>query len=89
MPRQTINESTDANTFNKAAAPQVCSSWPEKLGETCMDGGTCHHDCEDKCFRRECCEPLTKAMNEGLTMDQWRYQDAVPQAAQAKQGEKA
>lgn len=23
MPRQTVNESTDANTFNKAAAPQV------------------------------------------------------------------
>lgn len=62
-----------------AAAPQACSRWPEKLGETCMDGGTCHHDCEDKCFRRECCEPLTKAMNEGLTMEQWRYLEAAPQ----------
>lgn len=25
----------------------------------CKDGGTCHHDCQEFCFREECCEPLT------------------------------
>lgn len=50
----------------------------EKLGETCMDGGTCHHDCKDKCFRRECCEPLSAAIKDGLTMEQWRYSATHP-----------
>lgn len=27
----------------------------EVLGETCIDGGTCHHKCTTRCFRRECC----------------------------------
>ncbi|MBB3017625.1 hypothetical protein FHR70_000665 [Microvirga lupini] len=27
----------------------------EVLGERCIDGGTCHHDCKTRCFRRECC----------------------------------
>lgn len=47
----------------------------EVLGETCMDDGTCHHKdiCTERCFRRECCVPLNHAMNEGLTMEQWRY----------------
>lgn len=27
----------------------------EVLGETCIDGGTCHHACTTRCFRRECC----------------------------------
>jgi hypothetical protein len=39
------------------------TSTSEKLGETCMDGGTCHHECKDKCFRRESCVPLTQALN--------------------------
>ena len=30
----------------------------EKLGETCIDGGECHHKCKEKCFRRECCSPF-------------------------------
>ena len=30
MPRQTVNESTDANTFNKAAAPQPAPHLPER-----------------------------------------------------------
>lgn len=53
----------------------------EALGETCMDGGKCHHkeNCTERCFRRECCVPLTLAMDEGLTMEQWRY----PQSEEA------
>lgn len=31
----------------------------EKLGASCIDGGTCHHSCISKCFRRQCCDPLT------------------------------
>ena len=48
----------------------------EVLGSTCMDGGKCHHKdiCTERCFRRECCEPLTLAQEAGLTMEQWRYQ---------------
>lgn len=57
--------------------------WVEYLGETCMDGGTCHHECADRCFRRECCVPLTQAVDAGLTMEQWRYPEAAPQAVQA------
>lgn len=30
----------------------------EKLGETCIDGGKCHHKCKEKCFRREHCSPF-------------------------------
>lgn len=57
--------------------------WVEYLGGTCMDGGTCHHECADRCFRRECCVPLTQAVDAGLTMEQWRYPEAAPQAVQA------
>lgn len=53
--------------------------WPEHLGSTCMDGGRCHHDCKDRCFRRECCVPLTLALDAGLSMEQWRYPEAAPQ----------
>lgn len=47
----------------------------EKLGETCMDGGTCHHkeSCTERCFRRQFCSPLTLAVDAGLTMEQWHY----------------
>jgi hypothetical protein len=31
----------------------------EVLGETCADGGKCHHACTDRCFRRECCAPFS------------------------------
>jgi hypothetical protein len=57
--------------------------WVGYLGETCMDGGTCHHECADRCFRREGCVPLTQAVGDGLTIAQWRYPDAAPQAVQA------
>ena len=50
----------------------------ENLGETCTDGGKCHHDCKDKCFRRECCVPLSAAIDDGLTMEQWRYPATHP-----------
>jgi len=31
----------------------------EVLGETCLDGGKCHHRCKIRCFRRECCSPFS------------------------------
>lgn len=31
----------------------------EVLGEQCLDGGKCHHQCKKECFRRVCCEPFT------------------------------
>jgi hypothetical protein len=31
----------------------------EILGSQCIDGGKCHHECKERCFRRECCGPLT------------------------------
>lgn len=31
----------------------------EVLGKTCADGGTCHHHCKERCFRRECCTPFS------------------------------
>ena len=38
MPRQTVNESTDANTFNKAAAPQVVqAAVPEAIEQVAVD----------------------------------------------------
>ena len=38
MPRQTVNESTDANTFNKAAAPQVVqAAVPEAIEQMAVD----------------------------------------------------
>lgn len=40
----------------------------EKLGQTCMDGGTCHHSCQNECFRKTCCVPLSDS---GLD-DNWQ-----------------
>lgn len=31
----------------------------ESLGESCIDGGKCHHECKFSCFRRECCSPFS------------------------------
>lgn len=31
---------------------------PEELGVTCIDGGKCHHSCEQLCYRRRFCSPL-------------------------------
>ena len=53
--------------------------WPEHLGSTCMDGGRCHHACTTTCFRREYCVPLSSAMDDGLTMELWRYRIQAPQ----------
>lgn len=36
--------------------------------EECIDGGTCHHDCKNKCFREKCCVPLSHS---GLH-DNWK-----------------
>ena len=27
--------------------------------QQCPDGGACHHDCKERCFRVETCEPLS------------------------------
>lgn len=44
----------------------VLAGEPEIIGERCMDGGTCHHKCQQACFRKECCSPLAGA---GLNND--------------------
>jgi len=31
----------------------------EQLGARCADGGKCHHQCTERCFRRECCAPFS------------------------------
>lgn len=31
----------------------------ERIGEQCIDGGKCHHNCKERCFRRECCAPFS------------------------------
>jgi len=41
------------------AAQAPAQSAVEVLGSRCIDGGSCHHECKEKCFRRECCEPLS------------------------------
>lgn len=45
----------------------------EVIGERCIDGGKCHHRCESKCFRRECCGPLS-----GYT-GPWKYEEMPAQ----------
>lgn len=42
----------------------------EVLGKTCIDGGKCHHACKERCFRRECCSPLSGYAGP------WAYPDA-------------
>lgn len=37
------------------------------IGERCADGGKCHHHCDTRCFRKECCVPLSAS---GLA-DDW------------------
>lgn len=48
----------------------------EALGQTCADGGKCHHNCDTRCFRREWCEPLS-----GYT-GPWAYDATHPQATE-------
>ena len=45
----------------------------EQLGSVCADGGTCHHQCTERCFRRECCAPFSDYVGP------WSY--ATPPAA--------
>lgn len=39
----------------------VLAGEPEIIGERCKDGGKCHHECKEVCFRRDGnhCVPLT------------------------------
>lgn len=48
----------------------------EILGETCIDGGKCHHKCADQCFRRQCCEPFSDYTGP------WGYDAPQPASAQ-------
>jgi hypothetical protein len=32
---------------------------PDMLERRCPDDGTCHHDCAARCFRVDCCDPLS------------------------------
>lgn len=41
---------------------------PGIIGETCDDGGTCHHGCKVECFRRKGCVPLSAS---GMT-EHWQ-----------------
>jgi hypothetical protein len=62
-----------------AEQPAPVQQEQEVLGKRCIDGGKCHHDCKDKCFRRECCSPLSGYA--GV----WAY--SAPQARQPAQQE--
>lgn len=37
----------------------VTEPYGEIIGEQCIDGGKCHHNCKERCFRRECCAPFS------------------------------
>lgn len=43
----------------------------EVMGQTCIDGGKCHHHCTQRCFRRACCEPFSDYSGP------WKYPDAA------------
>lgn len=70
------SQAEEGFSVSNAGTPLAVGPAAEKLGETCMDGGTCHHkeSCTEtgRCFRRESCVPLTMALDAGLTMQQWR-----------------
>lgn len=50
--------------------PPPASECVEVLGERCIDGGKCHHGCNLRCFRRECCEPFSDYQGP------WKYESA-------------
>lgn len=43
------------NALLSASAEPAKGGDGEVLGERCIDGGVCHHDCKTRCFRRVCC----------------------------------
>lgn len=50
----------------------------------CIDGGTCHHECQpSECFREECCAPFSDS---GLD-DNWKPIAALPLPAMPEQAE--
>lgn len=54
----------------------------EILGVKCIDNGACHHDCKDRCFRRECCAPFSDYNGP------WEYEDRrTEQAATVPDGQ--
>lgn len=57
--RMAANVIAEDGTILKHMEGKQAAEPVEKLGERCIDGGTCHHKCKDKCFRRECCSPLS------------------------------
>ena len=40
---------------------RVSPSVAEGQTMNCKDGGTCHHNCQTECFRKDCCVPLSTA----------------------------
>lgn len=75
----------DAFTGRTPAAPGIdlpadylpvhvsCIADIEKVGVRCLDSGTCHHQCKDKCFRKNGCVPLGIAgsyLNDDWTLKQ-------------------
>jgi len=63
---------TDTDTGLKACREEI-------LGDRCIDGGTCHHDCKDLCFRRECCSPFSDYVGP------WSYQETPSIGRQIEQ----
>lgn len=54
--RELLAAAPSAPKADESATVQADESLPgEVLGQTCADGGRCHHGCERRCFRRECC----------------------------------
>lgn len=65
------------NTMARTLADQIDSELvgTEDIGHTCIDGGKCHHNCKDLCFRRECCSPFSDYSGP------WKYEDTQVQIA--------
>ena len=63
--RQAFREHLDkCATLSASAEPSapkfgVLAGEPEIIGERCKDGGVCHHECKQTCFRRLNCGALT------------------------------
>lgn len=65
---------TDATKFGNSNYVSVHKSVlkdMEVLGAKCADSGTCHHNCKEKCFRREGCSPLSIA--QPWLNDDWSF----------------
>lgn len=64
----------DERAIHETPTPVTTPRWgilagePEIVGSRCADGGTCHHDCTDVCFRN--CPGFVPLSGSGLN-DDW------------------